>query len=40
MYDLPSFEGVAKVVVDEAVIRGEQAPYLVYADPERAEKRA
>ena len=40
MYELPSFAGVSKVVVDEAAIRGEQAPYLVYADPERAEKRA
>ena len=40
MYDLPSFEGVGKVVVDAGVIRGERAPYLVYADPERAAKRA
>ena len=40
MYELPSFEGVSQVVVDEAAIRGEQAPYLVYADPERGEKRA
>ena len=40
MYELPSFAGVSKVVVNEAAIRGEQAPYLVYADPEQAEKRA
>ena len=40
MYELPSFEGVSQVVVDESAIRGEQAPYLVYADPERGEKRA
>jgi len=30
MYDLPSKENVAKVVVDEAVIKGESAPLLVY----------
>ncbi len=30
MYELPSQENVAKVVVDEAVIRGESAPLLVY----------
>ncbi len=30
MYKLPSEENVAKVVVDEAVIKGESAPLLVY----------
>jgi len=30
MYDLPSTEDVAKVVVDEAVINGESEPYLMY----------
>lgn len=30
MYDLPSQEGVSKVVIDEAVINGDAAPYLVY----------
>ncbi|MFA5985564.1 MAG: ATP-dependent Clp protease ATP-binding subunit ClpX [Methylococcaceae bacterium] len=30
MYDLPSMDGVEKVVVDEAVIRGESKPYFVY----------
>ncbi len=30
MYDLPSSEGVAKVVVDESVIEGENEPMLVY----------
>jgi len=30
MYDLPSQEGVSKVVIDEAVIRGEAEPYLIY----------
>ena len=30
MYDLPSTEGVTKVVVDEAVIKGDAKPYLIY----------
>jgi ATP-dependent Clp protease ATP-binding subunit ClpX len=33
MYDLPSTENVTKVVVDEAVINGESAPYLIYENP-------
>ncbi len=37
MYDLPSMENVSKVVVDEAVIKGESEPYVVY---DTAEKRA
>ncbi len=38
MYDLPSIEGVTKVVVDEAVINGDAKPYLIYesADYEKA----
>jgi len=30
MYDLPSMENVSKVVVDDAVIRGESKPYMIY----------
>jgi len=30
MYELPSQEGVSKVVIDEAVINGDVPPYLVY----------
>ncbi len=30
MYELPSLEGVSKVVVDEAVVEGNNQPYLVY----------
>jgi ATP-dependent Clp protease ATP-binding subunit ClpX len=30
MYDLPSMDHVAKLVVDEAVIRGESAPLMIY----------
>ncbi|MCB1638016.1 MAG: AAA family ATPase, partial [Thiothrix sp.] len=37
MYDLPSTDTVSKVVVDEAVVRGEATPYLIY---ENAEPRA
>ena len=39
MYDLPSMEDVVKVVIDESVINGESAPYLIYegAPPKRAE---
>jgi len=39
MYDLPSMENVVKVVIDEAVINGESAPYLIYegTPPKRAE---
>ncbi len=38
MYELPALENVSKVVVDEAVIRGENAPYLIYdgAEPQSA----
>lgn len=38
MYDLPTMENVAKVVVDEAVVKGDAQPYIVYenADKSRA----
>jgi len=36
MYELPSMQDVAKVVVDETVIRGESQPILVYQGPEKA----
>ena len=37
MYDLPSMENVAKVVVDESTIEGESAPLLIYeGDKQRA----
>ncbi|MDR9406107.1 MAG: ATP-dependent Clp protease ATP-binding subunit ClpX [Spiribacter sp.] len=35
MYDLPSLENVSKVVVDDAVIRGESSPYLIYDGSEQ-----
>jgi len=30
MYDLPSMEDVSKVVIDEAVIKGEAKPYMIF----------
>ena len=39
MYDLPSKPDVSKVVVDEAVIKGETEPYLIY-DQNSNEKKA
>ena len=39
MYDLPSKPDVSKVVVDEAVIKGETEPYLIY-DQKSNEKKA
>ncbi|WP_086481204.1 ATP-dependent Clp protease ATP-binding subunit ClpX [Oceanospirillum sanctuarii] len=32
MYDIPSSEGVSKVVVDDNVIRGESEPLLIYSN--------
>ncbi|NNE36804.1 MAG: ATP-dependent Clp protease ATP-binding subunit ClpX [Gammaproteobacteria bacterium] len=34
MYDLPSMEGLAKVVVDEGVILGESKPLMIYETSE------
>lgn len=34
MYELPSIEGVSKVLVDEKVVNGETEPLLVYEQPE------
>jgi ATP-dependent Clp protease ATP-binding subunit ClpX len=31
MYELPSMDNVSKVVVDEAVVKGEAKPYIVYS---------
>ncbi|HQU15510.1 MAG: ATP-dependent protease ATP-binding subunit ClpX [Chromatiales bacterium 21-64-14] len=38
MYELPSLEGVTKVVIDESVVSGESKPYLIFesADQQRA----
>ncbi|MCL1139103.1 ATP-dependent protease ATP-binding subunit ClpX [Shewanella pneumatophori] len=34
MYDLPSTDDVAKVVIDESVVKGESTPILIYANNE------
>jgi len=34
MYELPSMENVAKVVVDETVIKGESKPIIIYETPQ------
>jgi ATP-dependent Clp protease ATP-binding subunit ClpX len=34
MYDIPSLDNVTKVVIDEAVIKGESTPLLVYQNNE------
>jgi ATP-dependent Clp protease ATP-binding subunit ClpX len=37
MYDLPSFDNVAKVVVDDGVITGESEPLIIFeGDKQRA----
>ena len=36
MYNVPSQENVAKIVIDESVIVGESEPLLVYEAPESA----
>ena len=38
MFDLPSLEGVSKVVIDASVIEGESEPLMIYENTE--EKRA
>ena len=40
MYDLPSMQNVSKVVVDEAVVRGEVKPLIVYENPEAKKSAA
>ncbi|TJY60823.1 ATP-dependent Clp protease ATP-binding subunit ClpX [Sinimarinibacterium sp. CAU 1509] len=36
MYDLPSMQNVSKVVVDDAVVRGEAKPFIVYENADSA----
>ena len=37
MYDLPQMEGVRKVIVDGAVVRGEAKPYLLLASNDESD---
>jgi ATP-dependent Clp protease ATP-binding subunit ClpX len=36
MYDLPSMEGVSKVVIDAGVIEGDSEPLLIYKNTEQS----
>jgi len=38
MYELPSLEGVKKVIVDESVIAGDNAPFLLYEGGEKQQR--
>ncbi len=40
MYDLPSMQNVVKVVVDEAVARGDAKPFIVYENKDAVSKQA
>ncbi|MBL1261906.1 MAG: ATP-dependent Clp protease ATP-binding subunit ClpX [Thiotrichaceae bacterium] len=40
MYDLPSIENVAKVVVDESVINSDSEPLMIYASNEKGQASA
>ena len=40
MYDIPSVEGLTKVVLDESVIRGESEPLLIYENTETPQRLA
>ncbi len=35
MYELPSLDGVSKVIIDESVVEGSNQPYLVYEGGEK-----
>jgi len=39
MYDLPSLDNVAKVVIDEGVIKGDSPPILIYQTVEKPSKK-
>ncbi len=40
MYDLPSMQNVSKVVVDDAVVRGESKPFVVYENADKPRREA
>ena len=37
MYDLPSLDSVAKVIIDESAVKGESDPMLMYENKEPAK---
>jgi len=40
MYDLPTLEGASKVIIDEAVIKGDSSPYIMYENADETKKLA
>ncbi|MEE3010063.1 MAG: ATP-dependent Clp protease ATP-binding subunit ClpX, partial [Pseudomonadota bacterium] len=38
MYQVPSLDGVAKVVIDSATIDGESEPLLIYENSEQTSR--
>ena len=40
MYDLPTLEDASKVIIDEAVIKGDSAPYIMYESVDETKKLA
>jgi ATP-dependent Clp protease ATP-binding subunit ClpX len=36
MYDVPSLDGVTKVVIDSSVIAGDSEPLLIYSKQEES----
>ncbi len=40
MYELPSMQGVTKVVIDAAAVKGESKPLLIFENTEKLSKRA
>jgi len=40
MYDLPSYEGVAEVVINGEVVNGTAQPLIVHAEGDAAQEQA
>jgi len=40
MYDLPTLEDASKVIIDEAVIKGDSPPYIMYESTDETKKLA
>ena len=40
MYDLPTYEGVEEVVINDKVVNGEAKPMLIYAKKRAAKEKA
>ena len=40
MYEIPSLEGISKVVIDESVVTGDSKPLQIYENSEPSAKAA